>query len=118
MTYRELSDLEFQHEVLPPYASYLDVLMYRYGWGNDSAKTQVECLRLAAAGIYKNYGGGGETLPLLLEPVDDIVRREQERLRDEPCGGGFEQEVVGLALRYLRGEGDDYPCMNQLTDVI
>jgi hypothetical protein len=109
-------DLDFRESIVAPCASYEDTLVLIYGWNREDAAQEIECTQLAIGAVYKHFGGGTDTLPILpsKEAVVDYVWSELGMTRMYGVAGN-EDKIANISLRYLTGEGDDYQLINELA---
>lgn len=109
-------DLDFRDSIVAPCASYEDTLVLIYRWDAEAAAQNIEWAQLAIGAVYRHFGGGTETLPIL--PSEHEVAEYVWDKAENGCPHGIsgnEEEIASIVMRYLTGKGDDYDVINDLA---
>lgn len=107
-------DLDFRDLIVAPCASYEDTLVLVHGWDREAAADEIEWAQVAIGSIYRHFGGAPSTFPPSHEEVSGYVQ-ERSATRCPYGVAGREEHIAALVVRYLSGEGEDYPFMEELA---
>jgi len=123
----EQLDIDFRDYVIAPAETYADTMRLHHGWSSpargldgellphasfvadtDGVYEHIEAMQRCAAALYRYFGGTEEAKRLMVsdERLGNLFSTWHDL--DNFWVWGSEEEVVGLAQRYLRGDGDDY----------
>ena len=123
----EQIDIHFRDHIIPPAETYEDTMRLFFGWSSaargpdgellpnhtfvadtDGTLAHTDAMRRCAAALYVHFGGTKELR--VIEVSDEEVESQFSAWHDAGKFGvwGFEEPVIDLTQRYLRGAGDDY----------
>jgi len=133
---REQIDVDFSAHIVPPAETFGDTMRLHYGWSSpvrdadgqikpelsfvadtDNVDEHIEYMLRFAAGTYAHFGGGEGRLPFPVPYEDVLAFVSDYDTQSEFSVYSFEEEIAGLAHRYLNGQGDDYDRFHALVDM-
>lgn len=129
----ELLDIDFRDSVRPPASNFDNTLRLFCGWGAPSEESlerapylanydyteeHIEQMLRFAASTYGHFGGGEGKLPFGVTFEEVLAFVQNIDNQDQFMVYGFEEEIAGLAHKYLTGEGEDYEAFHQIQDLV